>query len=367
MVNLAEIIFAVTGFLFIALLIYTIRRLANKGMSRIRFRLELVTLILLLLSIFVFMLFCLFNDTPYFQAIDPIDFGYSPFSWKHFPTIATFLSLQLIALWMIWLKGSNLPPLSLVIFLSLIMIGIVINFNLILHLFHVNDEGNEPSYRSLKFEAMVYPILVFLISIALIVKVMREKRKMSTEVIYKNRVLARMNSVLNARLGKSLGMMILLFPVFFLITMILVLFGQESDSMLKVFRETTTWGYSQMTHPPYLDHQGHYLCTVAACGNPSIVKPIRIGNRHGNEIIVNRQLMIANAYEEMLSDYSPNFHRFVRKVYDNYGYGFSKNINTVKKSNVVYILMKPLEWLFLLNLYLFCNRPEQKINKQYSN
>jgi hypothetical protein len=367
MANLAETILWGTSLLFIALFIYSILILENKGLTRIRFRIELVIFILLLLSIFVFILFCSFNDAPFFKAIDPVDFGYSPFSWKHFPTIATFLSLQLIALWMIWLKGSNLPPLSLVIFLSLIMIGIVINFNLILHLFHVNDEGNESSYRSLTFVPMIYPILVLLISIALIVKVMREKRKIAADITYKNGVLARMNNVLNARLGKSLGMMILLFPVFLVITMILVLFGQESDSMLKVFRETTTWGYSQMTHPPYLDHQGHYLCTVAACGNPSIVKPIRIGNRHGNEIIVNRQLMIANAYEEMLSDYSPKFHRFVRKVYDNYGYGFSKNINTVKKSNVVYLLMKPVEWLFLLNLYLLCNRPEQKINKQYSN
>ncbi|WP_317167131.1 DUF6688 family protein [Winogradskyella wichelsiae] len=45
----------------------------------------------------------------------------------------------------------------------------------------------------------------------------------------------------------------------------------------------------------------------------------------------------------------------------------STKINTIKLSNITYILMKPLEWFFLMCLYLFCNKPEEKIKQQYNN
>ena len=33
--------------------------------------------------------------------------------------------------------------------------------------------------------------------------------------------------------------------------------------------------------------------------------------------------------------------------------------------NIIYILMKPLEWIFLIVLYLFDKKPENRINLQY--
>ncbi len=35
-------------------------------------------------------------------------------------------------------------------------------------------------------------------------------------------------------------------------------------------------------------------------------------------------------------------------------------------TRLTYILMKPLEWFFLICLYLFVNEPEKKIARQYS-
>ena len=103
-----------------------------------------------------------------------------------------------------------------------------------------------------------------------------------------------------------------------------MLFGDDYDAVSKALTETTTWGFSQHDHPPHLPHQGHYLCTVAACGSPQLVKPLRWGIRGKQRIIVNRQLQIANAFEELIADLSPTLHRFIRKNYDRYGYASLK-------------------------------------------
>lgn len=146
-----------------------------------------------------------------------------------------------------------------------------------------------------------------------------------------------------------------------------MIFGQDYDAVVKGFTETTEWKFSQHDHPPYLDHRGHYLCTVAACGSPRLVKPLRWGKRGGRPIIVNRQLQIANAFEELIADFSPKLHHFLRTNYDKYGYNLSQKIKTPAASNITYLLMKPLEWFFLLCLYTFCLYPERKIERQYLN
>ena len=39
--------------------------------------------------------------------------------------------------------------------------------------------------------------------------------------------------------------------------------------------------------------------------------------------------------------------------------------NSAWSADVVYLLMKPLEWIFVFVLYLFDERPEDRICKQY--
>lgn len=110
---------------------------------------------------------------------------------------------------------------------------------------------------------------------------------------------------------------------------------------------------------------GHYLCTVSLKGHPRIIKPVRYGIRHNNRIIVNRQLCIANAFEDLIKERSPIFHQRIRSFYDKYGYPLSKHINTEVSADIVYILMKPLEYIFLVILYLFDKKPENRIARQY--
>jgi putative membrane protein len=182
---------------------------------------------------------------------------------------------------------------------------------------------------------------------------------------FKNRWLNKLNLLLSSRFTVLTWSVLLVFPIFVLITLLLMIFGQDYDAVVKGFTETTEWKFSQHDHPPYLDHRGHYLCTVAACGSPRLVKPLRWGKRGGRPIIVNRQLQIANAFEELIADFSPALHHFLRTNYDKYGYNLSQKIKTPAASNITYLLMKPLEWFFLLCLYTFCLSPERKIEKQY--
>ncbi|WP_450091452.1 DUF6688 family protein [Paenibacillus rhizovicinus] len=118
--------------------------------------------------------------------------------------------------------------------------------------------------------------------------------------------------------------------------------------------------------PEMVGGDGHYLCTVAARGHRRVVKPLRAGIRHGAAITANRQLMIANAFENVLEQYMPACHRTIRRLYDTYGYPVSRQIRSKLAADAVFIVMKPMEWSFLLVLYTVDSRPENRIQVQYS-
>ncbi|MBB6735617.1 DUF6688 domain-containing protein [Cohnella zeiphila] len=161
---------------------------------------------------------------------------------------------------------------------------------------------------------------------------------------------------------------LLLFPVQLLVQLFLVLFGQRPDSVVRAFLETSGFELSRLPAPPphIVSGDGHYLCTAAARGHRRLVKPVRAGIRHGELIPINRQLMIANAFENVLEQIMPRGHRTIRRLYDKYGYPLSRHIRTKAAADAVYAAMKPLEWLFLLVLYTVDARPENRIHLQYS-
>ena len=110
------------------------------------------------------------------------------------------------------------------------------------------------------------------------------------------------------------------------------------------------------------------MCSVAAKGHKKIVKPQRLGIRGGNLIICNRQLLVSNAFEELLEQKCPVIHRFIRKKYNHVGnfvHRYYSVFNIKWVSDFVYVIMKPLEWFFLLVLYTSDKQPENRIAKQY--
>lgn len=155
-------------------------------------------------------------------------------------------------------------------------------------------------------------------------------------------------------------------PVLGICMMILILFGQQPGDLAKLFTDTSDWFLSKQLSPPAVYYDDHYLCTVAAGGHRKLVKPQRFGRRHGHQIIVNRQLCIANAFEELIAEKTPGFHKRLRHFYDTYGYPIARHIKNPWTADFVYLLMKPLEWFFLIILYLTDMEPEKRICRQYA-
>ncbi len=166
-------------------------------------------------------------------------------------------------------------------------------------------------------------------------------------------------------------LLVLCLPILVLLSAILLLFGQKPDSIIKAFTDTYRQGFSQWDYKcdgVDCPHNGHYLCSVAANGHKNIVKPKRIGIRHDQEIICNRQLLISNAFEDLIQEKMPFAHKIIRKNYDKIGVFVHKNYDFFRIKwicDVVYLLMKPLEWFFLLTLYILDRKPENRIAKQY--
>jgi hypothetical protein len=158
-------------------------------------------------------------------------------------------------------------------------------------------------------------------------------------------------------------------PLLAIVTGILIVFGQKPDSIIRAFTDTYRHGFSQLDHEcDSVICDGHYLCTVAAKGHRKFVKPQRLGERGGRTIICNRQLLVSNAFEELLQERLPFLHKRIRGAYNHVGnmvhryYGI---FNNKYVADTVYVLMKPLEWFFIIVLYAFDRKPENRIAKQY--
>jgi hypothetical protein len=164
-------------------------------------------------------------------------------------------------------------------------------------------------------------------------------------------------------------MLILCLPLLTILIAILLLFGQRPDSVIRAFTDTYKHGFSQ------LDYEcagvvcgGHFLCTVAAKGHPALVRPVRDGVRAGRRIRCNRQLLVSNAFEELLEQHTPWLHRPIRRLYNRVGNFVHRYYGVFGKiwvADIVYLLMKPLEWIFVVTLYLFDRNPENRIAQQY--
>lgn len=183
---------------------------------------------------------------------------------------------------------------------------------------------------------------------------------------YKNTFIKNLYRFMSNIAGYSTIIFVALFFIIAVLEIIFVILGKGFDGPIKAFTDTADWTFSKQIPPPPLEYRGHYLCTVAAGGHKKIVKPLRLGTRRNATIVVNRQLCIANAFEEKIQEISPKFHKFIRGVYDNYGFPLSTLITTPLKADIVYILMKPLEWIFLIFLYMTDVNPEKRIGRQYT-
>lgn len=186
------------------------------------------------------------------------------------------------------------------------------------------------------------------------------------QTVFRYRIAFKLYKIMSKVSTMTAFSFLLIFPVAAVLEIIFILCGQGPDGFIKAFTMTADWTFSTQAPPPPIDYEGHYLCTVAAGGHKKIVRPLRYGKRLNKKIIVNRQLLAANAFEDLIKEKLPRFHAKLRRFYDNYGYPISRHITTRFRADIVYIFMKPLEHLFIFILYLCDTAPENRIAVQYS-
>lgn len=186
------------------------------------------------------------------------------------------------------------------------------------------------------------------------------------ETAYRTKFGAWLGKVMSKVSTMTLFSFALIFPIAVIFEILFILFGQGADGFIKAFTMTADWTFSTKIPPAPIEYDSHYLCTVATGGHEKIVKPLRYGKRLGETIVVNRQLLVANAFEDLIMERMPRFHKAVRSFYDKYGYPVSRHITTPIRADIVYIIMKPLEYIFVFFLYLCDRNPENRIAVQYS-
>ena len=265
--------------------------------------------------------------------------------------IAGYLFLSAVSL-------RKVPPLLPVLAIGAMYIGM---FQCILWIIQVFQND------LISFYLCLFPFNLILIGIHTIRRKVEEWNNDESKEIKKfhNPYLERINKkVVDSSKWPGLAFLFM-WPLLGALVCFLLLFGQRPDNIIRAWTETSNWNLSTKVSPQNIYYDEHYLCTVAAGGHPKIVKPIRKGMRHGHEVIVNRQLCIANAFEQVMEEYIPVFHRHIRNIYDKYGFPVARAIRSPYIADVVYILMKPLEVMFLLVLYTVDVNPENRIAVQY--
>ncbi|MBK4774487.1 hypothetical protein BTU63_06160 [Streptococcus rubneri] len=267
------------------------------------------------------------------------------------PTILTLALISFLALVIYSYRDANsLSPLLNIFCISGILMGLVL---VVVFDIQVQVIG-------------CHTVFCLVYSISLLRTRMKEwQGEQDPNRVYDNPILQRFHTILNQSKHWPWLAVVFALPLLAVLVMVLMLFGQRPDSLIKAWTNTADWTFSEKIPPQNLIIDEHYLCTVAAGGHEKVVKPQRMGIRHGHPVVVNRQLCIANAFEQVLEEKTPGFHRFLRRNYDRYGYPFAKHIKKKWAMDVIYYLMKPLEWIFLLVLYLVDLKPENRIALQY--
>ena len=279
---------------------------------------------------------------------------HTPIFTETYPTIWVIIAAAVLGYVIVhFIPLKKMPPLVFVLGLSAMYLGTGLSILWFVQVF----QGKALPELCL----FLLPICCLCITARTVIRKVREWNEISGDME------GRCNQFLSDSRYWPVAAFLLMWPLLGILIGILILFGQKPDAIIKAWTETADWNLSQRVAPQNLYMDEHYLCTVAAGGHEDVVKPIRLGVRHGHEVIVNRQLCVANAFEQILEEKTPRFHKAVRGFYDKYGFPIGKLIMKSKvAADITYFVMKPLEWMFLIALYLVDVNPENRIAVQYT-
>lgn len=282
---------------------------------------------------------------------------HSEYAWIIWTVIVLgYLGLLILGIF----EPEKLPPLISAISIACTVLGLIAGFFVYIQL--------AKNFELLYLYCWLYFANMILLALRRIRFHIIEHVRISNEreTAYRTKFGAWLGKIMSKVSTMTLFSFALIFPVAVILEILSLIFGQGADGFIKAFTMTADWTFSTQIPPPPIEYNGHYLCTVATGGHKKVVKPLRYGKRIGHYIVVNRQLLIANAFEDLIAEKMPKFHKSVRGFYNKYGYPISRHITTPFRADIVYILMKPLEYIFVSILYLFDSQPENRIAVQYS-
>ncbi|WP_316804291.1 DUF6688 family protein [Pedobacter nototheniae] len=134
---------------------------------------EIILAVVYVLSLGLFFIGLLTHKNDYYQAIDPIDGDcYILFGGKHIITLGFYFAAFNVSLLLVWTRGHKLPPLTKVLSLGFIFIGIILSIVVLLQLTK-HDTSSIDGYDKSEhiFFFLFAPTLSLFISIILVVQV----------------------------------------------------------------------------------------------------------------------------------------------------------------------------------------------------
>ena len=289
------------------------------------------------------------------QVHAPVD---SQYLW----TVLLLGGLGLVGYILVRFYHVKLPPLALVFGIAMMMVGCIECILWIIQFIGGFIASTDDLFWM--FYLCLFPVNFILCCLSASLRAIRDYPVRPVKQ-YRNPFVSKCAVLLSQSKNWPWLAVLMTVPILLLLVLILTLFGQAPDAAIRAFTETSDWTLSQKISPPPVQIDTHYLCTVSLRGHRKLVRPTRYGIRRGERIVINRQLCVANAFEQLIQERMPRFHRWVRHVYDTYGYPISRHIKSALAADVVYLIMKPLEWLFLAVLYFFDSNPENRIALQY--
>lgn len=249
-------------FLLVISFIFYFSWIIMRETSQITF-VKIVRLIYEILFIIIFPLFYLINmDFPVNDCCNET----ATFSPEHRLTIYVLIGLSVIAYFVSSYRKRIFPPIPEVILSSCLIIGFVISLLVMIHIL-----------KGLSFLGLAFclPItILFFMALRTNHKILLKYAE-ETDFHPNSKCEQLAWQVLNSD-NKFLYLFILCFPILFLIIIILILFGQKPDSVIRVFTDTYKHTFSQLDYEcDNVECGGHFLCSVAANGHKNVVKPVR--------------------------------------------------------------------------------------------
>jgi hypothetical protein len=289
--------------------------------------------------------------------------------WRHFVSVCVVLTGSAAFYFLARTNIETLGPLVRAVIPPVLTAGVLLSLGLFVHFLPYTMLGMALLLTPFFFLGLlVYPAFVLVQAAVLLAAQLWVTTRFNMQQAADYQGSPVVTKLLALYFGKHHFLLQLLaFPFFITVVQFaLVLLAQQPDSLVQAFLESKDGLFSKGRCDNCVSTPNpEYICTIAGFGNSRLVRPLFQGSRHGHPIRVTRQLQVCNAFEELLLERAPRLQQYLRRKYDQLQIPVEKWRHARAVANALYLFIKPMEWGFLVALYLFDSKPEARITRQY--